>query len=157
MPYPCTTTQKRSGSSGWESSPGSPRWPGGPVAAVAVALEHEAALACPGQDHYSRHEFSSTRCRMGQGRRRRPKLIGQAAYRSAARARRFAASTSRSLGGAVVSRSASRCIEACATASTARLNASSLTFDGLLKPLILRTYWSAAAWTSSVVAAGSKL
>jgi hypothetical protein len=30
-------------------------------------------------------------------------------------------------------------------------------FDGLLKPLILRTNWYAAAWTSSSVTGGSKL
>ena len=44
-----------------------------------------------------------------------------------------------------------------ATASTARSKASALARDGLVKPLILRTYWSAAAWTSSSVAGGSKL
>ena len=44
-----------------------------------------------------------------------------------------------------------------AISSTARLNASSLAFDGLVAPLILRTYCSAAACTSSWVAAGSKL
>jgi hypothetical protein len=69
----------------------------------------------------------------------------------------LAASTSRSFGGAFVSSSASRCIEACATASTARLKASSFAREGLVKPLILRTYWSAAARISSSVAAGSKL
>ena len=36
-------------------------------------------------------------------------------------------------------------------------NASALACDGLVKPLILRTYWSAAARTSSSVAGGSKL
>src|SRR5262245_1471387 len=40
---------------------------------------------------------------------------------------------------------------------TARLNAASFTFDGLFIPLILRTYCSAASWTSSLVASGSKL
>jgi hypothetical protein len=43
------------------------------------------------------------------------------------------------------------------TSSTARWNAASFAFDGLAAPLILRTYWSAAASTSSGVAAGSKL
>ncbi len=45
----------------------------------------------------------------------------------------------------------------CAISCTARLNAASFAFDGLFIPLTLRTYWSAAASTSSEVAAGSKL
>ena len=44
-----------------------------------------------------------------------------------------------------------------ATASTARLNASSFVFDGLVKPLIFLTNWSDAARTSSSVVGGSKL
>ena len=44
-----------------------------------------------------------------------------------------------------------------ATSSTARSNASALACDGFVKPLILRTYCSAAARTSSSVAGGSKL
>ena len=47
--------------------------------------------------------------------------------------------------------------ETCATASTARAKAASFAFDGLVEPLILRTYCSAAACTSSSVAGGSKL
>lgn len=46
---------------------------------------------------------------------------------------------------------------AAATSSTARLNASSLAFDGLVKPLIFRTNWTDAARTSSPVTGGSKL
>ena len=46
---------------------------------------------------------------------------------------------------------------AAATSSTARLNASSLVFDGFVKPLILRTNCSDAARTSSSVTGGSKL
>lgn len=46
---------------------------------------------------------------------------------------------------------------AAATSSTARLNASSLAFDGRVKPLIFRTNCSAAARTSSSVTGGSKL
>jgi hypothetical protein len=46
---------------------------------------------------------------------------------------------------------------AAATSSTARLNASSLAFDGLVKPLIFRTNCSDAARTSSSVTGGSKL
>ena len=44
-----------------------------------------------------------------------------------------------------------------ATSSTARLNASSFACEGLVKPLTLRTYWSAASRISSSVVAGSKL
>ena len=43
------------------------------------------------------------------------------------------------------------------TASTARSKASALACEGFVKPLILRTYWSADARTSSSVAGGSKL
>jgi hypothetical protein len=46
---------------------------------------------------------------------------------------------------------------AAATSSTARLNASSFVFDGLVKPLIFRTNCSEAARTSSSVTGGSKL
>src|SRR6202000_3371259 len=115
-----------------------------------------------------------------QGRRERPTALGavgavdrrsvpalshaglrrswaQAAYRFAARARACAATTSRSFGGADVSSSESRCAEMCLISCTARANASSLAFDGLVKPLILRTYWSAAASISSSRAGGSKL
>ena len=44
-----------------------------------------------------------------------------------------------------------------ATSSTARLNASSLLLEGLLKPLIFRTNCSDAARTSWSVTGGSKL
>src|SRR4051795_1219466 len=67
------------------------------------------------------------------------------------------ASTSRSFGGAVVTRASSNRVEAAATAATARSNASALTREGFVAPLILRTYWSAAAAISSSVAGGSKL
>jgi hypothetical protein len=45
----------------------------------------------------------------------------------------------------------------CAISSTARSKASWFACDGLVVPLTLRTYCSAAARTSSVVAGGSKL
>jgi len=48
-------------------------------------------------------------------------------------------------------------MDACATASIARAKASSLARDGFVKPLIFRTYWSAAARISSSLAGGSKL
>ena len=72
--------------------------------------------------------------------------------RFSARARAFAASASRSRGGAAVTRSARRCRVTWAISSTARTNAASFAFDGCVEPLTLRTYWSAAAWISSSVA-----
>src|SRR5512140_1647349 len=50
-----------------------------------------------------------------------------------------------------------RSLAVAATCSTARSNATSLTFDGTLKPLSLRTNWSDASLISSSVAGGSKL
>src|SRR5712671_2821718 len=76
---------------------------------------------------------------------------------SAARAFAFAASSSRFLGGAVVSSERRRRIDAPATSSMAARNASSLAFEGLVKPLIFLTNWSEAARTSSSVTGGSKL
>ena len=46
---------------------------------------------------------------------------------------------------------------AAAISPTARSNASAFAWDGFVKPLTLRTYCSAAPWTSSSVAGGSKL
>jgi deazaflavin-dependent oxidoreductase (nitroreductase family) len=57
----------------------------------------------------------------------------------------------------VVVRSASRRDVAAVTASTALSNASWFAREGFVVPLILRTYWSAASWTSSWVAGGAKL
>src|SRR5689334_24755335 len=45
----------------------------------------------------------------------------------------------------------------CATSCTAWSNASWFAWDGFVVPLILRTYCSAAACTSSLVAGGTKL
>ena len=45
----------------------------------------------------------------------------------------------------------------CAISATARSKAAWLAWDGLVVPLTLRTYCSAAAATSSSVAGGSKL
>src|SRR5690606_4460006 len=83
--------------------------------------------------------------------------LGQALKRWSERARALAASTSRSFGGAVVWRWFRSQAETRATSSTAASKTASLTFDGLVKPLILRTYCSAAARISSSVAGGSKL
>src|SRR6476646_5525097 len=58
---------------------------------------------------------------------------------SAARARALAASSSRFLGGAVVSSERSRRFEIAAISSIAVWNAASLALDGLLKPVIFLT------------------
>ena len=79
------------------------------------------------------------------------------ANRCRARSAAFAASASRSFGGADVTSEESRRLDAAATSSTARAKASSFVFDGLVKPLIFRTYCSAELWTSSSVAGGAKL
>ena len=79
------------------------------------------------------------------------------AKRAAARARAFSASTSRSRGGAEVTSDASSRFDTSVTSATARSNTASFALDGLLAPLILRTYCSAAASISSGVAGGSKL
>src|SRR4051794_22927599 len=55
-----------------------------------------------------------------------------AAYRAADRARALAASTSRSLGGAVVTSDSSSLAETVATSSTARSKASALAREGLV-------------------------
>jgi hypothetical protein len=69
----------------------------------------------------------------------------------------LAASISRSFGGAFVTSSSSRRAEISLTATTARSKASTLAWEGLVKPLILRTYCTAEASISSSVAGGSKL
>src|SRR5690606_19084406 len=76
---------------------------------------------------------------------------------TAARARALAASTSRFFGGADVVSDATSSRVVAAIATTARSNAAALAADGLVIPLILRTYCSAEAWISSSVAGGSKL
>ena len=73
------------------------------------------------------------------------------------RARAFAASTSRFFGGAVVTSCSSRLRDAVATCSTAASKAALFATAGFVVPLILRTYCSAAARTSSSVTGGSKL
>jgi hypothetical protein len=57
----------------------------------------------------------------------------------------------------LVSRERRRLAEMAATSSTAWRKAASFVFDGLLKPLIFRTYWSEADRISSGVTGGSKL
>src|SRR5699024_4971915 len=86
-----------------------------------------------------------------------PQEAVEVANRFAARARAFSRSTSRSLGGAEVTSSASRCSVAWAISATARSNTSVLAWEGLVIPLTLRTYCSAASCTSWEVASGSKL
>lgn len=68
-----------------------------------------------------------------------------------------AVSTARSRGDALVTSPPSSSRVTRATSSVARSKAARLASDGRVEPLTLRTYWSAAARTSSSVAGGSKL
>src|SRR4051812_9780144 len=77
--------------------------------------------------------------------------------RSRERSLAFSASTSRSREGAWVCSDVSSRRAASETSATARLNASSLACDGLLKPESFRTNCNAEAWISAWVAGGSKL
>src|SRR5712691_7928283 len=76
---------------------------------------------------------------------------------SAARAFALAASSSRFLGGALVSSEWRRRADIAATSSTAARNEASLALDGLLKPVIFLMNCSEAARTSSALTGGSKL
>jgi hypothetical protein len=67
------------------------------------------------------------------------KIQGLVANRSAARAFALAASSSRFLAGAAVSSERRRRLDTAATSSTAARKDASLAFEGLLKPVILRT------------------
>src|SRR5947208_8629713 len=71
--------------------------------------------------------------------------------------RALAASSSRLFLGAFVSNELRSRLATAAISSTAARNAASLAFDGLLKPLTLRTNCNEAARISSSVAGGSKL
>src|SRR5262249_25664338 len=88
---------------------------------------------------------------------RRFRAGNQAPNLSTARALALAASSSRFFGGAVVSSARSKRVDTSATSSIAARNACSFAFEGLLKPLILRTNCNDAAWISSPVTGGSKL
>src|SRR5215469_7214408 len=81
----------------------------------------------------------------------------QSLNRCAARAFAFAASSSRFLGGALVSSVCNSRAEISATSSIAFRNAGSFALEGFVNPLILRTNWSDAARISSWVTGGSKL
>src|SRR6476646_7967754 len=81
----------------------------------------------------------------------------QSPNRSAARALALAASSSRFLGGALVSSECRNRAETPATSSTAARNTASLAFDGLVNPLIFLTNCNDAARISSSVTGGSKL
>src|SRR6266480_7714223 len=74
----------------------------------------------------------------------------------AVRARALAASSVRFFGGAFVSSELRKMLVTAAISSTAARNAASFAFDGLLKPLTLRTNCNEAARSSSSVAGGSK-
>src|SRR5436309_543122 len=69
----------------------------------------------------------------------------------------LAASSSRFFGGALVSSELRSVLQTAAISSTAARNAASLAFDGLVKPLTLRTNCNEAARISSSVTGGSKL
>jgi hypothetical protein len=69
----------------------------------------------------------------------------------------LATSSARFLGGALVSSELRRLAEIAAIASTAARNATSLAFDGLLKPLTFLTNCNEAARISSSVTGGWKL
>jgi hypothetical protein len=77
--------------------------------------------------------------------------------RSADRAFALAASSSRLLGGAVVSSEWRRRVQTAATSSMAVLKEASLALEGLLKPLIFRTNCREASRISASVTGGSKL
>ncbi len=77
--------------------------------------------------------------------------------RCAALAWTLAASTSRSRGGAFVTRESRSSRAACVTWSTARVKAGSLALEGLAKPLSFRTNCKDEARISSSVAGGLKL
>src|SRR6266566_4505764 len=72
-------------------------------------------------------------------------------------ARAFITSLSRLRGGAFVTNESSKCCAACATSSTARLNAASFACDGFVNPQSFRRNCSEDARISSLVAGGSKL
>ncbi len=94
-----------------------------------------------------------TRRRATCGRRRQLARL----KRSALRAFALAASTSRSRGGAEVTRSSRSCDVAAVTAAIARSKAAWLAMDGFVVPATFRTYCVAAATISADVAGGSKL
>src|SRR5258708_1677998 len=75
----------------------------------------------------------------------------------AARNRAFAASSSRSLGGALVSSDCSSFVETAVISLTAVTKAAMLACEGLLNPLSFLTNCKAAARISSSVAGGAKL
>lgn len=79
------------------------------------------------------------------------------AKRTALLARAFSASSSRLRGRCDVSIESSSSRAHSAIERTARSNAASFRFDGLVVPLSFRTNCNAASWISSSVAGGSKL
>src|SRR5581483_5359285 len=87
----------------------------------------------------------------------RPQVSRSQENRRVFRAFALAASSSRSFGGVCASRESRKVLVATVMASTALRKAASLAFEGLWKPLTLRTNCSEAARISSSVAGGSKL
>src|SRR5207244_12793124 len=83
---------------------------------------------------------------------RAPRVAGfHEPNRCAARALALAASSSRFRGAALVSSDVSRRVETSAISSMAARKEGSLAFEGLFRPLILRTNCSEAARISSAV------
>ena len=109
-----------------------------------------AALAIDGERRVAQHRERSPCNPIDRHLERRGYQCYAVAKRLADRARALAASTSRFLGGAVESQALQQCWVACAISLTARLNASSLAFDGFDVPAILRTYCKAASCTSAL-------
>ena len=94
------------------------------------------------------------RRRVRQTFRNAPQRLGN---RCALRRRALAASTSRYLGGALVSKEWRSLLEIAAIPSTAAAKAASFALEGLLNPLTFLTNCSEAARISSSVTGGAKL
>src|SRR5262245_715963 len=101
-------------------------------------IRHDGPL-CRSCAHLSCAHFS---CSMMA---RSPSTTSAYANRARDRSLAFIASTSRFRGGRAVASDANNRRAAFDTSSTARLNAASLAFEGSVKPLSLRTNWSAEA------------
>src|SRR5262249_17279791 len=95
--------------------------------------------------------------RRGPAPERRQRVGPSEAERARPRARAFEASTSRSRGGALVTRVVRSCRAARVTWSRARSKATAFARDGRVNPLSFRTNCRDEAWISASVAGGSKL
>jgi hypothetical protein len=110
----------------------------------------------PSEERPKPSDVKPARASNGSGQARASARSGFSfALRKRLRAR--AATFSRFLGAADVSSTAIKALERAVISSTARVNASSLAAEGLLKPLIFRTNCRAALLISASVEGGSKL